>query len=226
MTNRLIESIDIHKTFQDTGETLHVLQGIDFHANEGEVVSITGASGCGKSTFLHLMGGLDTPTSGKILYRGDDIHQYSEDQMNTYRQSNIGFVFQFHHLLPEFTTLENVLMPASIKYGSFRKQDKEKALELLNFMGLSKRLKHLPSELSGGEKQRAAIARALINDPDLILADEPSGNLDQKNSSLLHDMFMKINEEYNKAFIIVTHEKEFARIGHREVNFSTGHVVE
>ncbi|MGL1901583.1 MAG: ABC transporter ATP-binding protein [Fibrobacterales bacterium] len=226
MTSRLIESHNIHKTFEDTGETLHVLKGINFHADSNEVVSITGASGCGKSTFLHLLGGLDKPTSGSIDFQGRDISTYSDKEVDRYRQSNVGFVFQFHHLLPEFNTLENVLMPASIKYGSHRKQDKEKAIELLDFMGLGKRLKHIPAELSGGEKQRAAIARALINDPDLILADEPSGNLDQKNSRLLHEMFMKINEEYQKAFIIVTHEKEFARIAHREVNFTTGHVEE
>lgn len=204
--------------------SLNVLKGIDLKISESQIVSIVGASGAGKSTLLHIIGTLDKPNSGKVLFNGMDIFSMNDKQISNFRNKNIGFVFQFHHLLPEFTALENISMPAYIA-GTAKKEADEKALELLSLFGLTERAQHKPSELSGGEQQRVAVARALINNPSVIMADEPSGNLDSKNARELHELFFDLRDRFKQTFIIVTHNQELAAMADRCIQMKDGLVV-
>jgi lipoprotein-releasing system ATP-binding protein len=201
-----------------------VLKGIDIEVHQGEIVAIVGASGAGKSTLLHIVGTLDRPDAGKVMLKEKDVFAYSSKNLAAFRNKSIGFVFQFHNLLPEFSALENVMMPGWIA-GQAQQEVKQRAVELLTMLGLTHRMEHKPSELSGGEQQRTAVARALINGPALVLADEPSGNLDSKNAEELHQLFFTLREKMNQTFIIVTHNKEFARMADRIVELKDGMVA-
>ena len=200
---------------------LKVLKGIDFEIKTGEVVAIVGASGAGKSTLLHILGTLDTPDKGSVQIKGHDVFAQSSKNLAAFRNKSLGFVFQFHNLLPEFSALENVMIPGLISNSS-EKKVKDRAIELLKMLGLSERIRHKPSELSGGEQQRIAVARAMINSPDLILADEPSGNLDSKNALELHHLFFQLRKEIGQTFIIVTHNEELSRMADRRVVMADG----
>ncbi len=208
---------DIKKSFGK----LQVLKGIDFHIKKGEIVSIVGASGAGKTTLLQIIGTLNKADSGIVKINGDEINRLNEKQMSKFRNENIGFVFQFHHLLPEFTALENICIPAFIAKVS-KKEAESNALKILTFLNLKNRANHKPSELSGGEQQRVAVARALINKPSIILADEPSGNLDSKNKNELHELFFELRDTYKQTFIIVTHDIGLANMSDRIINIKDG----
>ncbi len=198
--------------------SLPVLKGIDLEINKGELVTIVGASGAGKSTLLHILGTLDRPDAGQVLINNTDVFALKEKELAAFRNQTIGFVFQFHHLLPEFTALENVCMPAFIA----GKEAKEKGRELLEMLGLKDRLGHLPSQLSGGEQQRVAVARALINDPAIIFADEPSGNLDSRNAEELHQLFFRLRNDLGQTFVIVTHNEHLANLADRKLEMTDG----
>jgi len=200
---------------------LHVLKGIELQIAHGEIVSIVGASGAGKTTLLQLLGTLDTPDSGSIKIAGHEITSLNAKALASFRNKHIGFVFQFHQLLPEFTALENVCMPAWIA-NSNKREAEQKATQLLAYLGLGNRIQHKPSELSGGEQQRVAVARALINNPSVLLADEPSGNLDSKNAAELHDLFFQLRKEFNQTFVIVTHNNELANRADRKLVIKDG----
>jgi lipoprotein-releasing system ATP-binding protein len=205
-----LQAVDLGKDFREgSGEALRVLTGINFTLNAGETAAIIGASGSGKSTMLNLLGGLDKPTTGHVLLNKKNIFTISEKSRCHARNQHLGFIYQFHHLLPEFTAMENVAMPQLIN-GIDKEEAREKSIHLLNEVGLSERLEHKPGELSGGERQRAAIARALINNPDCILADEPTGNLDRKNAELALELILQLNREYKTALIMVTHDMHIA----------------
>lgn len=213
----MIQVKDIHKHYG----SLEVLKGIDLEIRKGEIVSIVGASGAGKSTLLHIIGTLDKADSGSVSYNGTPINHFNEKKLSEFRNKNIGFVFQFHHLLPEFTALENICIPAFIAKRS-KKETVRKAEELLELMQLSNRSHHKPSELSGGEQQRLAVARALINNPSVVLADEPSGNLDSKTSKELHALFFELREQLSQTFIIVTHNPELSNMSDRKLTIKDG----
>ncbi len=213
----VIKTEDIHKYFGD----LEVLKGIDLNIEKGEIVSVVGASGAGKSTLLHIIGTLDRPTKGSIYFNETDVSRLNDEKLSEFRNRHIGFVFQFHHLLPEFTALENVCIPAYIA-GVKRKDAVEKAKTLLNYLRLSDRLDHKPAELSGGEQQRVAVARALVNDPTVVLADEPSGNLDSASAVELHELFFRLREKFNQTFVIVTHNAELADMADRKLTIKDG----
>jgi lipoprotein-releasing system ATP-binding protein len=202
---------------------LAVLKGIDLEINKSEVVAIVGASGAGKSTLLHILGTLDTPDKGKVYIQDKDVFGQSSKNLAAFRNKSIGFVFQFHNLLPEFTALENVMIPGLIGQGE-EKQVRERATSLLSMLGLDERRDHKPSELSGGEQQRVAVARAMINSPDLILADEPSGNLDSRNAIDLHNLFFKLRKDVGQTFVIVTHNEELARMSDRKIELKDGRI--
>lgn len=204
--------------------SLQVLKGIDLVVNKGEVVSIVGPSGAGKTTLLQIIGTLDRPDSGSVVIDGQDVTKMSQAKLADFRNRHIGFVFQFHQLLPEFTALENVMIPALIA-GTSKRQAKEKALSLLEMLGLAARSSHKPSELSGGEKQRVAVARALVNDPAVILADEPSGSLDSQNKSELHQLFFDLRDRLGQTFVIVTHDESLAAITDRTIHMQDGEIV-
>jgi lipoprotein-releasing system ATP-binding protein len=211
---------NITKSFGD----LQVLKGIDLEIDQGEIVSIVGPSGAGKTTFLQILGTLDRPDSGTIEYDGSEVILFKEKQLSRFRNQHIGFVFQFHHLLPEFTALENVCIPAFVGNVS-RAKAESRAREILSFLTLNERLDHKPNQLSGGEQQRVAVARALINDPSVILADEPSGNLDSQNKNELHDLFFRLREKYKQTFVIVTHDKELANMADRMLTMQDGKFI-
>ena len=216
----MIEVKDIHKSFG----TLEVLKGVNLTVNHGEIVSIIGKSGAGKTTLLQIIGTLDRPTSGRIIIDGTDVFTLGEKALSAFRNKHIGFIFQFHQLLPEFTALENVMMPALIA-GESRREAEGKAVELLAQLGLSKRMEHKPSELSGGEKQRVAAARAMIMQPDIILADEPSGSLDEQNKRELHQLLLRLKEQFGQTILIVTHDKELAQISDRVIEIQDGKIL-
>ena len=215
----MIKIEGITKTFG----TLEVLKGIDLEINKGEIVSIVGPSGAGKTTLLHIMGTLDRPDSGRVMYDGRDVMTMNDARLSAFRNANVGFIFQFHQLLPEFTALENVMIPAFIA-GRTVSQASARAGELLKFMGLSPRAGHKPSQLSGGEQQR--VARALMNNPSVILADEPSGSLDTKNKEELHRIFFLLREQMGQTFVIVTHDEALASLTDRTIHLRDGLVVE
>ena len=215
-TSGLTKEYQVSKT-----EKLKVLKGIDTEIFEGEIVSIVGPSGAGKSTLLHIMGTLDKPSEGNVIFDGEDVFRLSSNDLARFRNTRIGFVFQFHHLLPEFSAIENVCLAAMIA-GKTMKQAEPKAKELLTEVGLGSRLEHKPSELSGGEAQRVAIARALINSPKVILADEPTGNLDTKNSDEVMHLIFDLRKKYNQTFVIVTHNEKFAEMTDRTLKMIDG----
>lgn len=203
---------------------LEILKGVDLTINKGEIVSIVGSSGAGKTTLLSILGTLDRATSGELWFEEQNLQQLNERKLAAFRNSKIGFVFQFHQLLPEFTALENIIIPALIAKTK-RKEAEARALELLDLFKLSHRADHKPSALSGGEQQRIAVARALINKPSIILADEPSGNLDSKNANDLHQLFFDLRKEYGQTFVIVTHNQEFAKMADRSIVMSDGRIL-
>ena len=205
-----LECRKLSKVYQQGAIETHVLTELDLAVKAGELVAIVGSSGCGKSTFLHLAGALDTPSSGEVFINGVDIHQLSEKQRASFRNQHIGFIYQFHHLMMEFTALENVAMPLLIRRGN-KNEALDKAADLLNRVGLSERVQHKPGELSGGERQRAAIARALVTEPACILADEPTGNLDEKTADQVFELILELNQSLGTSLIMVTHNMELSR---------------
>lgn len=223
MAEALIIIEDLRKSFQHMGRTLEVLKGIDLNIYKGQILAIVGPSGAGKSTLLHCIGTLDLPTSGRIRFAGEELTTMSSSRLAAVRNRDIGFVFQFHHLLPEFTALENVTMPGLIQ-GRSKKEMEKRAIALLEEVGLRDRATHRPGELSGGEQQRVAIARALALDPKLLLADEPTGNLDSATSDAIHDLFFQINREHGTTIIVVTHNPSFAESMPRVVRMRDGRV--
>jgi len=208
---------DIHKSFGP----LNVLKGISLDVAKGEIVSIVGASGAGKTTLLQIIGTLDKADTGSININGTDVSKLNERRLSDFRNKHIGFIFQFHHLLPEFTALENVCIPAFIAKLS-RRQAETKAKDILDFLGLNERLTHKPAQLSGGEQQRIAVARALVNSPDVVLADEPSGNLDSVNAKELHKLFFSLRDNFGQTFVIVTHNEELANMADRKITIKDG----
>ena len=219
----MIQAKNIHKYYND----LHVLKGVDIHVKKGEIVSIVGASGAGKTTLLQILGTLDRASKKEdfnLTINNTSIESLNDKALAKFRNEHIGFIFQFHQLLPEFTALENVCLPAFIK-GSKKSESETKAKELLNFLGLSHRYHHKPNEMSGGEQQRVAVARALINSPELIFADEPSGNLDSESAENLHNLFFKLRDEFGQTFVIVTHNEELANLADRKLVMVDGKIL-
>lgn len=203
---------------------LHVLKGVDISIGKGEIVSIVGSSGAGKSTLLHILGTLDSPDKGQVILNNQRIDQLTGKSMAKFRNTHIGFIFQFHHLLPEFTALENVCIPGWIA-GAKKKATQDKATDLLKSLGLGERLQNKPHQLSGGEQQRVAVARALINNPDIVMADEPTGNLDSENGRELHKLFIELRDKYQQSFLIVTHNEELAQMSDRIVHMKDGKII-
>lgn len=216
----MIQSKGIEKSYG----SLKVLKGVDFDAEEGEIVSIMGDSGAGKTTFLQILGTLENPDAGELYLKGENVFRLSQKKLARFRNQNIGFVFQFHHLLPEFTALENVCIPGFIAKTD-KKQVESRATELLDFLGLKDRLEHKPNALSGGEQQRVAVARALINNPSVILADEPTGNLDSKNADELHRLFFSLRDQFKNTFIVITHNPELAKLADRQMKMVDGKLL-
>ena len=219
----MIHAKNIHKYY----DNLHVLKGVDIHIKKGEVVSIVGASGAGKTTLLQILGTLDKAAHSKqseLIVNSINIHGLNDRALAKFRNEHLGFIFQFHQLLPEFTALENVCIPAFIK-GVGKTKAEKRAKELLDFLGLSERCEHKPNELSGGEQQRVAVARALMNNPEIILADEPSGNLDSESAENLHNLFFKLRDEFGQTFVIVTHNAELANLADRKLTMVDGKIV-
>ncbi len=223
MANDLVVVDNVTKTFLHEGNSVTVLRGVSLRVAEGEMLCIVGQSGAGKSTLLHLIGTLDLPTTGRILYDGKDVTKLSSARLSEFRNTSIGFVFQFHHLLPEFTALENVMMPGLI-HGRPKKPLEQRARELLGEVGLGHRVTHRPGELSGGEQQRVALARALVMDPRVVLADEPTGNLDSHTSDAIHRLLFDLNERLGTTFVIVTHSRDLAERMPRTVHMKDGQV--
>lgn len=216
----MIDLKNIHKSFG----SLEVLKGIDLHIDKGEVVSIVGPSGAGKTTLLQIMGTLDRPDEGSVVVDSIDVGSMGQKKLSEFRNLHVGFVFQFHQLLPEFTAIENIMIPAFIA-GKSPKEARQRAMELLDFMGLTERASHKPNELSGGEKQRVAVARALVNNPAVILADEPSGSLDTKNKAELHQLFFDLRDRFGQTFVIVTHDEQLASITDRTIHMKDGNIM-
>jgi lipoprotein-releasing system ATP-binding protein len=216
----MLKATGIRKSYGN----LQILKGVNFEVQKGEIVSIIGPSGAGKSTLLHILGTLDKPDNGDVELKGTVVNKLSGDLLSTFRNQNIGFVFQFHHLLPEFSAIENICIPAFIAKTN-KKQAENRAFELLDLFGLKDRAQHKPNQLSGGEQQRVAIARALINNPSIILADEPSGNLDSENAAGLHQLFVSLRDNFHQTFVIVTHNEHLAKTSDRVVSMKDGLIV-
>ena len=216
----MIEAQQLIKSYN----SLKVLKGVSLKIEKGEVISIVGASGAGKSTLLHILGTLDQPDQGKLFINNTDVFSLKSKAISAFRNKEIGFIFQFHHLLPEFTALENILIPGMIA-GKTKKELEDKALNYLDILGLVNRKNHKPSELSGGEQQRVAVCRALINSPSVIFADEPSGNLDSASSKELHQLFFDLRDQFNQTFVIVTHNKELANMADRKLTMVDGNII-
>ena len=223
-TSAIIELKDIRKSYKNGPQKVDVLKGIDLVIEEGQVVVIMGPSGVGKSTLLHIMGALDLPSSGEVWVDGHSLTTFKNDELSRFRNLSVGFVFQFHHLLPEFTALENTLIPAMM-HGPVNKEREDYAHHILELVGLSHRLRHRPNELSGGEQQRVAVARALVNKPKVLMADEPTGNLDKQNSRMLYELILDLNKKLNQTLIIVTHSEELTRNAHRIIHLDDGLVA-
>jgi len=221
---RFVEVQDIHKGFQDSGMPIEILKNVNLTLDQGETLAIVGASGIGKSTFLHILGTLDRPDQGKLLYQGEDVLTFDSSRLARFRNRFIGFMFQFHHLLPEFSALENAGMPAMIN-GYTRQQAKKAAEAILVRVGLQDRLRHRVSKLSGGEQQRVALARALVMRPKILLADEPTGNLDTQNSDQVHELLMELNQEFSMTMVVVTHNMQLAAFMSRSVTIVDGQIV-
>jgi lipoprotein-releasing system ATP-binding protein len=221
--NKILITKDLHKTYNNGPQKVEVIKGIDLEVESGEVVVIIGPSGVGKSTLLHLIGGLDKPTAGEVIIDNKDIFALNDHQLAVFRNRSIGFVFQFHHLLPEFTAFENVIIPGMM-YRRDLAQLEQEAQNILSDVGLAERLNHRPTQLSGGEQQRVAVARALINKPRLILADEPTGNLDKKNSESLYNLILSLNKKLDQTFIIVTHNELMAKNANRVIELEDGKI--
>ncbi|OQW49367.1 MAG: ABC transporter ATP-binding protein [Proteobacteria bacterium SG_bin7] len=221
MNKAIIRTEGLYKSYPQASGRLEILKNISINISKGESVCIVGSSGAGKSTLLHLIGALDRPTSGKIFFNEKILQDYSDDELASLRNEKMGFVFQFHHLLAEFTALENVMIPAQIK-GLSQVEAKEKAATLLNQIGMSHRLTHYPSELSGGECQRVAIARALVNNPEVLFADEPTGNLDTHNGRIIEDLFFNLRQKYGLTLIVVTHNTQFSTRFQRVIRLKDG----
>lgn len=221
--NNIMTIRDIKKSFITGKNQLNVLKNINFEVNKGEILMLVGPSGAGKSTLLSIMGGISRPTTGKVILDNIDVYNLDDDKLASLRNRKMGFIFQFHHLLPEFTALENVIIPALM--DNVKKKDAiEKAKKILITLGLGGRLNHRPSELSGGEQQRIAIARAIINDPDIVFADEPTGNLDKQNAEIIHKIIIDLNKNFNQTFIIVTHNEKLASYGDRVIHIDDGEI--
>ncbi|KPK38060.1 MAG: hypothetical protein AMJ78_10590 [Omnitrophica WOR_2 bacterium SM23_29] len=222
----MIEAKDLHKIYKNGASQLHVLKGIDLKVEKGEVLAVFGPSGAGKSTLLHLLGGLDAPTKGEVYINGIDIYSMNGYERAKLRNRKIGFVFQFYHLLPEFDALENVVLPLLIKVENRKFRDiRERGIEILTAVGLNERLHHRPNQLSGGEQQRVAIARALVNDPEILLCDEPTGNLDSETGKQVLDLLWNLNRKQNLTLIIVTHENEIAKVAEKVLYIKDGRVM-
>lgn len=222
----ILEAFNIRKIYNHSATRLEVLKGIDLQVRKGEVVAIVGPSGAGKSTLLHILGGLDSPEEGTVMMDGEDIYALSDEQRSKVRNQKIGFVFQFYHLLPEFTALENVLLPMAIRADSGNlKRFESKGMAILKRMGLTERKGHKPNQLSGGEQQRVAIARAIINDPNIIFCDEPTGNLDSQSSEEIIKLLMELNKEEDRTLIIVTHDESIAKLAGRIVRIKDGKLI-
>ena len=216
----MLSAKNIHKRY----DQLEVLKGVDINISKGEIVSIVGSSGAGKSTLLHILGTLDKADGGEVMLNDQRINSLSGRKLSAFRNKHIGFVFQFHHLLPEFTSLENVCIPGWIA-GNKKKEVVIKATELLKTLGLGDRLENKPQQLSGGEQQRVAVARALINNPSIVMADEPTGNLDSANAKELHELFIHLRDQFNQTFLIVTHNEELAKMGNRILQMKDGKII-
>jgi lipoprotein-releasing system ATP-binding protein len=225
MTGNMIEASGLVKTFATNGSTVSALKGIDLEIKKGETLAVVGVSGSGKSTLLHILGALDRPTEGAVLYEGQDVFNKSDGELAVFRNQQIGFVFQFHYLLPEFSALENVMMPSLIQRMEL-KRAREAAREILDRVGLGERLSHRPGELSGGEQQRVAIARAVVLKPKVILADEPTGNLDLETGESILDLFLKLNKEEGLTLILVTHNPSLAMRLRKRIKLLDGRIVD
>lgn len=222
MSNSILKLEKVNKSYKDNKKSLHIIKDLDLDVKEGEFISILGKSGSGKSTLLNLMCALDSIDSGEIIYAGKKMSEQSDVELTKMRSTMLGFVFQFHYLLPEFTSLENVMLPAMFNNKLNKKELLEKAKKLLEEVELGHRLNHKPNELSGGEKQRVAIARSLINDPKILFADEPTGNLDEETSEVIHNILRKINKEKNLTIIVVTHSQELASVCDKKIYLKRG----
>ncbi len=222
MSEKVLVSKEVHKSFILGDTSVEILKGIDLEIEKGEMITLFGPSGAGKSTLLNILGGISRPTHGNVYLNGNNLYLMKDRELSAVRNKKIGFVFQFYNLLPDFTALENVLIPALIS----GKESVKRAQELLNELGLGNRMSHRPGELSGGEQQRVGLARALINEPDILLADEPTGNLDTENAKLLIDIFLRINETKKQTIVLVTHNQEFAKLSKRIVEIKDGKVIQ
>ncbi|MFH1359994.1 MAG: ABC transporter ATP-binding protein [Candidatus Omnitrophota bacterium] len=223
-TDTMLETFNIHKTYNHLTRPLYVLKGIDLVIQEGDTLSIVGPSGAGKSTLLHILGGLDRPTQGQVRLDGEEIYSLNDRRRSKIRNEKVGFVFQFYHLLPELTALENIILPGLVQGGA-RAKLKSKGQELLGQIGLKDRAHHKPNQLSGGEQQRVAIARALINDPKIIFCDEPTGNLDSQNGRDIMDLLMRLNREHKQTLVIVTHDEHIAALVKRKLRMRDGKIL-